>query len=152
MVSALIVGNNFLQRGFKEDIDITPMKLQKLVYFTYRDYLKSAGTPLFSERFEAWRYGPVVSSIYDRYKNYGSNAIRQYATENDGQTILTVNEATSPVFYGVIENVWNHCKSFDGIYLSSLTHQSGTAWSKAIDNGLPYLSDDDIRDEVIDYV
>ena len=30
MVTALNVANNVLERGFSEDIDITPMKLQKL--------------------------------------------------------------------------------------------------------------------------
>ena len=35
MVTALNVANNVLERGFSEDIDITPMKLQKLVYSIY---------------------------------------------------------------------------------------------------------------------
>lgn len=148
MVSALIVGNTILLRGFKENIDITPMKLQKLVYFTYRDYLQATGMPLFQERFETWKFGPVISSIYTQYKNCGSNAIRQYAIESDGITILTVNEDASPIFRRIIDDVWNTYKTFDGIYLSSMTHRDGTAWSEAVKKKAPYLSDDDIKKEV----
>lgn len=32
MVNALIIGNTILDRAFKEDKDITPMKLQKLIF------------------------------------------------------------------------------------------------------------------------
>ena len=38
-VDPLIVSNNFLELGQRENIDITPMKLQKLIYFLYREFL-----------------------------------------------------------------------------------------------------------------
>ena len=75
MVSALNVGNSILQRGFKENIDITPMKLQKLIYLVYKRYYQETGKALFSERFEVWKYGPVLTSVYDEFKKYKSNAI-----------------------------------------------------------------------------
>ena len=33
MVTALNVGNSILERAFTENVDITPMKLQKMIYF-----------------------------------------------------------------------------------------------------------------------
>lgn len=149
MVNALNVGNSILGRAFTENIDITPMKLQKTIYFVYRGYLQETNIPLFNERFEVWKYGPVIPSVYTNFKRYGSNAIRNYATESDGKTILIVNENASPDFKRVIENVWNHCKLFDGIYLSSLTHREGTAWRKAYERNSPYLSDEDIKSEEV---
>ena len=65
MVIAIHVGNSILMRAFIENIDITPMKLQKLIYFTYQMYLKETDIPLFDERFETWKYGPVISSVYN---------------------------------------------------------------------------------------
>jgi len=40
MISALNVANTVLQRARNEKINITPMKLQKMVYFLYKAYLK----------------------------------------------------------------------------------------------------------------
>lgn len=151
MINAIHVGNSILSRAFLENIDITPMKLQKLIYFTYQMYLKETGIPLFEERFETWKYGPVISSVYTVFKKYGANAIRQYATEPDGKTIFTVNEDASPIFKRVLDFVWSHCKTYDGIYLSSITHRFGSAWNKAAENGHPYLSDEDIKSEVITF-
>ena len=147
MITALNVGNNVLSRGFTENIDITPMKLQKIIYFIYRDYLQVTGRELFEEKFETWKYGPVLRSGYDYYKNYGSNAIRKLAVEDDGKTIYIVNEEGSPVFRKIIDSVWGTYKNYDGIYLSSLTHKSGSAWNKAIDRNSDILLDEDIKAE-----
>lgn len=144
MVSALNVGNSILDRAFAENIDITPMKLQKIIYFVYRGYLRETKRPLFNERFEVWKYGPVIPSVYANFKQYGANAIKKYATENDGR-VLIVNEDSSPIFKKVMDNVWSHCKLLDGIYLSSLTHKKGTAWRKAFENQQTYLLDSDIE-------
>lgn len=40
MVSALAVGNTILKRAKTDNIDITPMKLQKLIYIVYKSYYK----------------------------------------------------------------------------------------------------------------
>lgn len=151
MITALNVGNNILQRGFAENIDITPMKLQKLIYFVYRDYLQRTGRSLFNERFETWKYGPVVPSVYNEFKKRGSNAIRKYAFD-DGKTYTTVDEDSSPVFKSVIDLVWNTYKNYDGIVLSSITHREGSAWRKAYEKKSPYLLDEDIRQEVVEIV
>jgi len=149
MVNAINVGNNILFRAFNENIDVTPMKLQKLIYFTYQSYLKQTGNSLFAERFEAWKYGPVLPSIYHEFKKYGSNTIRAYGKEGDGRTILTVDEEQSPIFRNVLDSTWNTLKTFDGIYLSSLTHRPGSAWHKAVNGHSNYLSVEDIKSEVV---
>ena len=41
------------------------MKLQKIVYYSQAYHLVRYGQPLFSERIEAWRNGPVVRDLYD---------------------------------------------------------------------------------------
>lgn len=148
MINALHVGNSILKRAFNENLDITPMKLQKLIYFLYRDYLQETERPLFSERFETWKFGPVLPSVYEAFKKYGSNAIRDYAKEPDGKSILVVKEESSPAFKRIADVVWDQYKGYDGIYLSSITHRPGTAWSKAAKKQGMYLSDEDIRAEV----
>lgn len=145
MITALNVGNNILERAFAENIDITPMKLQRLIYFVYRDYLQQTNNSLFNERFKTWKHGPVLSSVYEKFKKYGANAIRSYAIEGDGKTVLTVNEDNSPAFKRILDNVWKTSKNYNGIYLSSLTNMQGSAWYKAVENDKAYCSDKDIK-------
>lgn len=47
--------------------EITPLKLQKLVYYTQAWSLVRDGQPMFAEQFEAWRYGPVVPELYRKH-------------------------------------------------------------------------------------
>ncbi len=49
------------QKEFGEPID--EMKLHKLLYLAQRECIIQTGEPLFRDKFEAWRYGPVLVSI-----------------------------------------------------------------------------------------
>ena len=152
MINALNIVNNVLFRAFDENIDVTPMKIQKLVYFIYRDYLKNTGKKLFLEEFEAWKYGPVVPNIYYAFKHLGANSIRSYIKEPDGKTVLIADEGNAPELKSVIDTVWSNCKSYSGIYLSSLTHMEGGAWRKAWLDGKRRLLDEEIKEDEISYV
>lgn len=150
MVDAITVGNSILDRAVKENVDITPMKLQKLIYCLYKEYYKSTGRALFDERFEAWKYGPVLRSVYDAFKQYGSNAIKRMAASTDGN-VYVVNSKNSPAFNNAFEKIWETYNEYDGIVLSAFTHRENTAWRKAIDQRKAYLLDADIAAEE-DYV
>lgn len=52
---------------------ITPLKLQKLLYYIQGLAAKIYGKPAFENDIYAWSYGPVVSDIYQMYK--GRNPI-----------------------------------------------------------------------------
>ena len=54
---------------------ITPLALQKLVYFAQAWYLANKGEPLFADQFQAWAHGPVVRSLFDRFKHLTWEAI-----------------------------------------------------------------------------
>ena len=64
--------------------DISPIKLQKALYFTFAYWAGMVGKSkkekfveeqinlspyLFEDEFQAWTYGPVIPSIYNKYKN-----------------------------------------------------------------------------------
>ncbi|MFD9740482.1 Panacea domain-containing protein [Umezawaea sp. NPDC059074] len=46
----------------------SPMKLQKLLYYSQAWHLAGHGTPLFDAPIEAWRRGPVVPEVYRRHE------------------------------------------------------------------------------------
>ncbi len=144
MISPVVVANNFLVRGKNEDIEITPLKLQKLVYFLYVDYLKTTQEKLFTERFETWSRGPVIPSIYTEFSSYGSKPIKTFAKDSQDKCYM-VSEAGP--FKECIDRVWNKFKDLSGGELSDITHRPGTAWSKAKDREENYLRDEDIKNE-----
>jgi uncharacterized phage-associated protein len=49
-------------------IDITQLKLQKLLYYTQAVCLVRYNKPAFEEIIEAWDYGPVVPEIYRKFR------------------------------------------------------------------------------------
>src|SRR5271155_2943676 len=76
------VANSFLVRAREDGIvDVDPLKIQKLVYFFHGWFLATRGAPGVGELFEAWPYGPVLSSLYRQFKNCGSRPIEGYAVD-----------------------------------------------------------------------
>lgn len=148
MITALNVANNILLRGFNDNIDITPMKLQKLIYFVYKEYLKVTKKPLFNERFEVWKYGPVVRTVYDEFKTYRANRVSDYYREGD-HTITIGDEENSKEFKKVLDKVWERYKNQNGLVLSQITHKQGSAWRNALDQNKYYLDDNDILGEEV---
>jgi uncharacterized phage-associated protein len=64
---------------FYEDTEDAPkisnMKLQKLLYYTQGCFLAAQNRPLFGDEIAAWPHGPVVESVYNEYKGFGSGGI-----------------------------------------------------------------------------
>src|SRR5699024_1274610 len=54
----------------RREVEITHLKLQKLLYFSYIYHYKKNNVELFDENFNAWAYGPVIEEIYKIYKKY----------------------------------------------------------------------------------
>lgn len=144
MIAPVYVANNFLVRGREDGIEITPLKLQKLVYFLFKYYLKITGNALFSERFETWKYGPVVPSIYAEFNSYGSSPIKSFAVDSQDKCYI-VRE--SGVFKECLDSVWEQYGRCSATTLSDLTHRTGTAWSKAKERQDRYIDIEDIRNE-----
>lgn len=54
---------------------LSNLKLQKLMYYAQGFHLALMGEPLFDEPIEAWEHGPVVPSLYHKFKQYGAGPI-----------------------------------------------------------------------------
>ena len=54
---------------------VSNLKLQKLLYFVQVAFIRQYGIPCFEEPIIHWRHGPVVKSVYQKYKAYGAEAI-----------------------------------------------------------------------------
>ncbi|GDX36313.1 hypothetical protein LBMAG18_08240 [Alphaproteobacteria bacterium] len=134
------IANYFLWRAKKEGVkDITPLKLVKLVYFTYAWYYAVYNQKLFAEKIEAWQYGPVVPSIYHEFKSFGNNTIDRYAINFDPR----VGEITKPIITKeddeiiyTVNAVWKSYGNMDGWTLSKITHEGkNSPWKSAYIQG-----------------
>lgn len=54
---------------------VSNLKLQKLLYFVQVAFISRYGVPCFDEPIVHWRHGPVVESVYQKYKAYGAENI-----------------------------------------------------------------------------
>lgn len=140
------VCNNILKRAFDEDVPVSPMKLQKVLYFVASEYSKETGKALLSEPFQPWQYGPVVASVYSEFKPFGSSPIRKYAKDSLGKAYV-VDESRNEQLKTAIDRVWPATKSRGAVPLSRITHLPGSAWRKAYEAGKQYIKQDDIRDD-----
>src|SRR5262245_10857739 len=68
---------------------LTNMKLQKLCYYAQGLFLAEQGNPLFPEDFQAWNYGPVCPSLYQRFRRFEWRQIDDAITELDLTPELT---------------------------------------------------------------
>lgn len=140
------VCNNILTRAFNDDIPVSPMKLQKVLYFVASEYAKQTGKPLLGEPFQQWDYGPVVRSVYSEFKPFSGQRISRYAKDALGKA-YAVDETANPKLRGVLNRVWNATKGKGAVELSRITHEENSAWWKAYQAGKRYIDDDDIRDD-----
>ena len=68
--TAKAVADFFLNFVHKHGDVLTNLKLQKLVYYAQAWHLALKGKPLFDDEIQAWVHGPVVPSLYVRFKKY----------------------------------------------------------------------------------
>ena len=103
----------------------------KLTYMAQGWMLGLAGRPLFSDRIEAWKYGPVIPALYHKTKEFGSSVITQQLPAPTGEFI---DAATDGLLDSVVENYGR----LSGIVLSNLTHRPESPWSKVWREGVTH--------------
>jgi uncharacterized phage-associated protein len=75
------VAEYILFTAHERSIEMTNLKLQKLLYYCQAWYLAFLGKPLFGERIEAWIHGPVVPPVFGSFKEHRWNVIPFHGPE-----------------------------------------------------------------------
>ncbi len=102
--------------------DLTNMKLNKLIYFAQGQYLKETGKPLFNDNIEAWDYGPVVESVYQKYKRFNNKPISIY----NKRMANTISMEVSDFLIGISRKYGK----FTASSLVSKTHMINSPWDQ----------------------
>lgn len=123
-------------------------KLEKLVYFCYADYFTKTQKKLFIDKIYAFDYGPVVESVFSKFKKkydlqfdkqiqetYKEQPLRSriLASENGVQKIFSINETLGNYAYLSAKELVN------------LTHCTNSPWDKAPKGKYKVISDDLIK-------
>jgi uncharacterized phage-associated protein len=155
---ATAVANEFLTIAKAEGKELTPLKLQKLVYFAHGWYLALTGQPLISETIQAWQYGPVIPTLYREFREYGNGTIGTPAVQSGfigGRFTMSVPSLDScghsrdeiEKARQVIRKVWELYGGFSSVRLSNASHVPGGPWEKVYKEGhksIP-IPNDEIR-------
>ena len=159
----LMIANFFVNLSSIKHAPITPMKLQKLVFFAHGWYLAITGKPLIADKIEAWQYGTFIPSVYDHFK--GNKLITEPAKvikQVKGKIVLYIPELPTGEDHqfvrDLLQRVWNIYKSYSAIQLSNMTHALDSPWAKTIEpyrekSLFPYhleISQEVIRDYFVD--
>lgn len=130
----LAIANYFIKKsGYRA----TPLQLIKLSYIAHGYVLAVTNNNLFDEQVEAWKFGPVIPSIYHSFKHYGKSMVDKLSfdmTFNDDFSYVerdyVLRDDTDNEVYEVLDAVWAGYGRYNGFELVDLTHQENTPWDK----------------------
>jgi uncharacterized phage-associated protein len=158
------IANYLLARAKSDSQTLTPMKMQKLVYFAHGWHLAIKNEALINEQVEAWEFGPVIPSLYSAFRRFGDQAITEPAQRSRSEVHAAMQRGSDSPFNptlddcpeqagftkALLDKIWSVYGGYDAIQLSNMTHAEGTPWRTVFDehNGrLPKGTD--IRTDLI---
>lgn len=99
--------------------EVTPLMLQKLLYFVQGVSFALNERPMFYENCQAWIHGPVFPEVYDMFRDFKYNPIEdaRFAIFEGKQNELTDEERR------VIDLVVNTFGKYGGKVLERITHE-----------------------------
>lgn len=111
---------------FEKLEEVTPLSLQKLLYFIQGVYSALYGSPIFSEDCRAWVHGPVYQEVYDLFRDFKYNPIddARFALLEGTADALTGDEKR------VADLVVNTFGMYGGKSLERITHNE-LPWREA---------------------
>ena len=116
------VTNYVIQKSVADKRPLTPLQLNKIIYFCHGWMLGIFTRPLYWQYVEAWRLGPVVPDVYHSLKHFGGEPVSTLVHAPTREPDYTSQERS------VINRIFDHYSRFSGTQLSTMTHEGGTPW------------------------
>ena len=134
-MQAIDVANWSIERANRDEVDestgegISNLKLQKILYFAQAAYLALNGkdSPLFEDDIVAWKYGPIVESVYKKLK---ANKAAPIKKPTDKSYLDTLDSEKIKF----LEDVWELFGKYSAAKLVQLSHDH-TPWKNAYARG-----------------
>ena len=136
--NAISIANYFVDKAQREDFKITLLRLVKYVYIAYGFGLSILDRNIIDERFdkvEAWKYGPVIPSVYHSFKYNGDKPITEKSIilsqeDNSGNVEFSTPEVdkSDNELLMLLDFVWDRYKNKTITELINILHGEGTPW------------------------
>ncbi len=120
--------------------DITPLALQKILYYIQGFSTYFFDRPIFNDNAEAWVHGPVYREIYDRFSYYRYNPI----SKNEFESYNEIDSLNAKEIK-LIDSVINNFGVYSGKTLEKMTHTT-IPWEE----GRKELSEEEYSSNIID--
>ena len=120
--------------------DITPLALQKILYYIQGFSTYFLNKPIFDDCAEAWVHGPVYREIYDRFSYYRYNPISKNEFESYNEIDSLKDDEIK-----LIDAVINNFGVYSGKTLEKMTHTT-IPWEE----GRKELSEEEYSSNIID--
>ena len=131
----MIISYIFEQLG-----EVTPLALQKILYFIQGLYYSKYGIPLFNDNCQAWVHGPVYTEIYDMFRGFKYDPIDDPRFELLKGKSNDLNEKEREI----INLVVNTFGMYSGKILERITHKEDP-WKDAREG---YLENEPSQEEI----
>lgn len=126
------VVNVLLDLADELGLRMTHMALHKIAYFAHGWRLAASSTGLIKQPFEAWKHGPVLSCVYQAFKDSGDKKITKRAMSfnpvTDVSTIATSTFSNEEI--SILRDVLLAYGRLNAIALSDITHERGGPWDQ----------------------
>lgn len=120
-------------------LNLDQLQLNKLLYIANGFVLQDRDEPAFHNPVEAWKYGPVIRTVWETYNNWGDAPIRMLdmcrtSLGNKAEVARRRNELLKIIgrdVAGIVGGVLEGYGRCTGGELVDMTHRKGTPWSDA---------------------
>lgn len=122
MYDARQIANWFVQRAQRDGRRLSIMELLKLAYIAHGWHLEMRNAPLFPNKIEAWKYGPVIPDVYNAFRRQGIDIQKP---------LSGFSSEVMPADAHLLEQIYNGYGRLSAQQLSDLTHEPGGPWDTA---------------------
>jgi uncharacterized phage-associated protein len=117
--SVSTVTDTLLDRSRLRELQVSNLMLQKLLYYSQAWHLVLANKALFDDEVEAWVHGPVVPSVFRRFKQFKWDPITEQISVCNDRYLVTY-----------LDSVLQKYGKYSAKQLERLTH-SEAPWCEA---------------------
>lgn len=129
MYNAVDVAGYIVGRCANSGRPVTNLQLQKILYYVQINFLRAFDKYAFEDDILAWRHGPAVKEVYDKYSVWGRHEIVPRAVQAAKETFLEKDRE-------LIDRVTDACLLLDPWELVERSHKVGGPWQQSFDGNL----------------